>query len=103
MEDLGVIVQQQQDYAASFIESLTPAELGRLLGMKRETSDHLKNHRFESASNCKRAENTFIEEMTIKHGRELPGLSIVFLTIPVVESELARKVRDVRIAAVLGP
>ena len=98
MEDYIV----QRDRASSFIESFTLAELGWLLELKRERSDHSKNCRFESASNCRRIENKFIEEMITKHGLEDPGISVLFLTIPVVESVFIRKNRNARIASVLG-
>jgi hypothetical protein len=91
-----------QDRVFSFIESFTLEELGRLLELKRERSDHSKNCRFESASNCRRIENKFIEEMITKHGLEDPGISVLFLTIPVVESVFIRKNRNARIASVLG-
>ena len=96
------IFQRHSDDASSFIESFTPAELGRLLELKLDkwkirTAD-------ESAYwDAKSAENKFIKDMAIKHGRELSGISVLFLTITVVECVLARKLRDERIAAVLGP
>ncbi len=98
---------QHRDAVSSFIEALTPAELERLLELKLAKRNLHGPFLFGTADGsayweANLAENAFIKDIT-KHGRELPGISVLFLTIPVVESELARKVRDARIESVLGP
>ena len=98
MKELSIF-QRHSDDASSFIESFTPAELGRLIELKRKIRTADESAYWEAKS----AENKFIKDMAIKHGRELSGISVLFLTITVVECVLARKLRDERIAAVLGP
>ena len=118
MEELSTF-QQYCDDASSFIESLTPAELGRLLDLKLAktvtfdawlqiaiAASRQRGSRTADESaywDAKSAENKFIKDMSIKHGRELSGISVLFLTTPFVKTALARKIRNARIASVLGP
>jgi hypothetical protein len=101
MAEMTHIIQQQRDAASSFTESLTQAELGELLELKR-TKRKSRTADPSAYWRASQAENRFIKDMTTKHGRELPGISVLFLTIPVVKLELARKTRNDRIGSVLG-